>query len=231
MSEPNNIDPALQHPDEDSVFRMHMAVMREMQEPRDGTSPMPVSYILACFLYLLCCGFYIGYYGGTWKGDGLAERPMGGPAVVMPPQDPMKLGREVFNACMQCHQETGLGVPGSYPPLAGSEYVLGDKRRLAAILMNGIGGEFVVKGQTYNSKMPAWAMLEDEEIAAVTTYVRNSWGNKADSMPVDLVKSVRKELDGKGEWKASTLAEFAASAPPAAAVAPIAISATAPPAK
>ena len=217
MSEEKTNNPALRHPDEDSVFRLHMAAMREMQEPRDGISPTPVSYIILCFLYLLCGGFYLGYYGGTWKGDGLAERPIGGPAAVMPPQDPMKLGREVFNTCMQCHQETGLGVPGSYPPLAGSEYVLGDKRRLAAILMNGIGGEFVVKGQTYNSKMPTWAMLEDEEIAAVATYVRNTWGNKADRMPIDLVKSVRKEVDGKGEWKAATLAEFAASAPPAAA--------------
>lgn len=223
MSDQKNSDPIQMHPDEDSVFRIHTAAMREMEEPRDGISPTPVSYIITCFLYLLCGGFYMGYYGGTWKGDGLAERPIGGPAVVAPPQDPMKLGREIFNSCMQCHQESGLGVPGSYPPLAGSEYVLGDKRRLAAILMNGINGDFVVKGQTYNSKMPSWAMLEDEEIAAVATYVRNTWGNKADTMPIDLVKSVRKEVDGKGEWKSATLAEFAATAPPAAAVpAPVA---------
>lgn len=151
MSDPNDNNPIQQHPDEDSIFRMHMAAMREMEEPRDGISPTPVTYIVACFLYLLCGGFYMGYYGGTWTGDGLSERPIAGSAAALPPQDPMKLGREVFNSCMQCHQESGLGVPGSYPPLAGSEYVLGDKRRLVAILMNGISGEFVVKGQSLSN--------------------------------------------------------------------------------
>ena len=208
----------LAHPDVDPVFQMHAAAMREMQEPRDGVSPTPVSYIVICFFYLLWGGFYIGFYGGTWKGDGLAERPLGGPPVVLPPQDPMKLGREVFNSCMQCHQETGLGVPGSYPPLAGSEYVLGDKRRLAAILLNGISGELVVKGMTYNSAMPPWATLDDEEIAAVITYVRNTWGNKAEPISREFVGSIRKEVDGKGEWRAATLDAFAQSAPLAPAV-------------
>ncbi len=218
MSEQERSQETVQpHPDVDSVFQMHAAAMREMQEPRDGVSPTPVSYIVICFFYLLWGGFYIGFYGGTWKGDGLAERPLGGPPVALPPQDPMKLGREVFNSCMQCHQETGLGVPGSYPPLAGSEYVIGDKRRLAAILVNGIGGELVVKGQTFNSAMPPWGTLDDEEIAAVATYIRNTWGNKADLLTREFVGSVRKEVEGKGEWRAATLDAFAKSAPPAAA--------------
>ena len=139
-------------PDTDPVFQMHMAAMREMQEPRDGVSPTPVTYIIMCFLYLLWGGFYIGYYGGAWTGDGLAERQLGGPPPVLPPQDPMKLGKEVFNSCMQCHQESGLGIPGSYPPLAGSEYVVGDKRRVAAILLNGLSGDLTVKGQPFRSE-------------------------------------------------------------------------------
>jgi mono/diheme cytochrome c family protein len=218
MTEQND-ESVKQHPDIDPVFQMHTAAMREMQEPRDGVSPTPVSYIVICFLYILWGGFYIGFYGGTWKGDGLAERPIGGPPTALPPQDPMKLGREVFNSCMQCHQETGLGVPGSYPPLVGSEYVLGDKRRIAAILLNGISGEFVVKGQTYNSAMPPWATLDDEEIAAVATYVRNTWGNKAEPLSREFVGAVRKEVEGKGEWRAATLEAFTKSAPPTPAAA------------
>lgn len=200
-------------PDTDPVFQMHMAAMREMQEPRDGVSPTPVTYIIMCFLYLLWGGFYIGYYGGAWTGDGLAERQLGGPPPVLPPQDPMKLGKEVFNSCMQCHQESGLGIPGSYPPLAGSEYVVGDKRRVAAILLNGLSGDLTVKGQPFNGAMPPWGTLDDEEIAAVLTYIRASWGNKADPISREFVAAVRKEVDGKGEWKATTLAAFAASAP------------------
>lgn len=204
---------------EDPVFNLHTAAMREMSEPRDGVSPTPVSYLVACFLYILWGGWYIGHYGGSWTGDGMSERPVGGgAAIAAPPQDPMVLGKEVFGSCIQCHQETGVGMAGSVPPLVNSEYVTGDPRRLVAILLNGLNGEFVVNGQTYNSQMPAWGgVRDDEEIAAVATWIRAQWGNKAGRISREYVASVRKEVDGKGEWRAATLAEFAASAPPATA--------------
>ena len=208
----------LKPPIEDPIFTLHAAAMREASEPRDGITPTPVSYLVLCFFWLLFGGWYMGYFIGEFSGNGLAERAAGGPRPAAPPQNPMVLGKEVFGPCMQCHQETGLGVPGSYPPLVGSEYVLGDKRRLAAILLNGITGEFVVKGQTYNSEMPNWKHREDEEIAAVLTYIRATWGNKADGVTTEFVAAVRKEVGDKGGWKAATLAEFAASKPPAIAV-------------
>ncbi|MBY0507946.1 MAG: cytochrome c [Bryobacteraceae bacterium] len=208
MSQVTNQNPE-QDPQPDPVFTLHMAAMREMQEPRDGIAPTPVSYIIMCLLFVLGGGWYLGYYGGEWTANGLSERPIAGIPPAPPPQDPMVLGKEVFGACLQCHQESGLGVAGTYPPLAGSEYVLGDKRRLVAILLKGLNGEFVVKGNTYNSQMPAWEIREDEEIAAVLTYIRNSWGNKADAVSKDLVTAVRKETAGRGEWRAATLAEFA----------------------
>lgn len=217
MSDKATQPDSLNNTSPDMIFALHAAAMRESSEPRDGISPAPVSYLLCCFFWLLWGGWYLGYYGGEWSGNGLAERSAGGPAIVGPPQNPMVLGKEVFGACMQCHQENGKGVEGSYPPLAGSEYVLGDKRRLAAILLNGLTGEFVVKGKTYNSEMPTWAVRDDEEIAAVLTYVRASWGNKADPVSKEFVAAVRKEIDGKGGWKAASLEAFAASAPPAAA--------------
>jgi mono/diheme cytochrome c family protein len=209
--------PQPQH--EDNVFNMHIAAMREMSEPRDGVSPTPVSYIIACFLFILWGGWYIGHYGGDWTGTGMSERASSGPVVPPPPQNPMILGKEVFGSCIQCHQETGQGMAGSVPPLVNSEFVTGDPRRLAAILLNGLNGEFVVNGQTYNSQMPAWgAVRDDEEIAAVLTYIRVQWGNKAPAISREFVASVRKEIDGKGEWRAATLAEFAKSAPPASAL-------------
>jgi mono/diheme cytochrome c family protein len=202
-----------QQPQPDPVFTLHMAAMREMQEPRDGIAPTPVSYIICCFFFLLAGGWYMGYYGGEWTANGLSERPM-------------VLGIEVFGACVQCHQESGLGVAGTYPPLAGSEYVIGDTRRLAALVLKGMNGPIVVNGQTYSSQMPAWEIREDEEIAAVLTYIRSSWGNKAGPVPIDLVTAVRKETAGKNEWRADTLDAFAATTPAAPATAP----ATAPPA-
>ena len=202
-----------QDPQPDPVFTLHMAAMREMQEPRDGIAPTPVSYILCCFFILLVGGWYLGYYSGEFGPNGLAERPLAGVPVKPPPVDPMVLGKEVFGACIQCHQATGLGVAGTYPPLAGSEYVLGDKRRLVAILLKGLNGEFVVNENTFNSQMPAWEIREDEEIAAVLTYIRATWGNKADAVSPELVTAVRKETAGRTDWRASSLAEFAASTP------------------
>ena len=198
----------------DPVFTMHLAAMREMSEPRDGGSPTPVSYIIFCFFLLLWGGFYMGYYGGDWNGKGLSERPSVGGPKAGPAQNPMVVGKEVFGSCMQCHQENGMGLPGQYPPLGGSEYVLGDKRRLVAIVLNGLTGEVHVKGATFNAIMPPWATRDDEEIAGVLTYVRNSFGNKADPVSIDLVVAVRKEVENKGEWKIPTLEAFAATAPP-----------------
>lgn len=206
----------------DPVFAMHMQAMRELAEPRDGISPTPVSYIIICFFYVMWGGWYIGNYAGDWTGNGLTERASSGPAVAGPAQDPMVLGKEVYGSCIQCHQENGLGVVGTTPPLAGSEYVLGDKRRMTAILLNGLNGELMVKGQLYNSQMPAWNVRDDEELAAVMTYVRASWGNKADRITKEFVTAVRKEIDGKGEWRANTLAEFTASTPSAAVTAALA---------
>jgi mono/diheme cytochrome c family protein len=218
----------------DPVFTMHLAAMREMSEPRDGVSPTPVSYILMCFALLMWGGWYIGTYGGDWTGKGLSEKASTGPAKIGPAQDPMVVGKEVFGSCMQCHQETGLGLPGQYPPLAGSEFVLGDKRRMAAIILNGLSGPVTVKGANFSATMPPWATRDDEEIAGVMTYVRNSFGNKAEPVTPAFVAAVRKEVENKGEWKLETLNAFAATAPPAplpgAAPAAAATPAAAPPA-
>jgi mono/diheme cytochrome c family protein len=156
---------------EDRIMEMHTAAMREMSEPRDGIRPTPVLFLIICFLFTMWGGYYMGTYAGDWTGNGLSERAAG-PAAAGPsaPQNPMVLGAEVYNACTQCHQADGKGLAGQFPPLADSEYVNGDVRRLAAILVNGINGELVVKGQTYNSQMPAWKdNYNDEEIAAVHT--------------------------------------------------------------
>ncbi|BDC48725.1 hypothetical protein F183_A10410 [Bryobacterales bacterium F-183] len=201
----------------DPVHVLHRAAMREMQEPRDGIAPTPVSYILLCFAAVLWGGWYIGMYGGTWSADGLAEKALAGGAITAPAQNPMELGKEVYGVCMNCHQDHGKGVPENYPPLAGSEYVLGDKRRLAALVLRGLSGDLTVLGKHYNSQMPAWDNRDDEEIAAVLTYIRNSFGNKADPISKEFVAAVRKETEGKGEWRPATLDAFAASSAPAPA--------------
>jgi mono/diheme cytochrome c family protein len=196
---------------EDRIFEMHAAAMREMAEPRDGVRPTPVTYIVACLFMTMWGGWYIGSYAGDWTADGLAESASKMGLPVATAQNPMDLGAEVYNACMQCHQADGKGVAGSFPPLANSEFVTGDPKRFAAILLNGIQGDFTVNGQVYNSQMPAWKdNYNDEEIAAVMTYVRNSFGNKAAPVDKAVVADVREQVSAQGSWTEASLKEFAA---------------------
>ena len=84
----------------------------------------------------------------------------------------------------------GLGVDGMNPPLAKTDYVLGDKTRLTNVLLNGLQG-VDIGGEQYHGVMPAQATLSDAQIAAVLTYVRNSFGNKASAVSAAEVKAVR----------------------------------------
>src|SRR5690606_15746539 len=80
--------------------------------------------------------------------------------------------------CSVCHQNNGDGLPGVFPPLAKSDYLMEDKRRAIDIVLNGLSGPITVNGQAYNSVMPPMSQLNDDEIANILTYVMNNWGNK-----------------------------------------------------
>ena len=99
-----------------------------------------------------------------------------------------------YATCSACHQPTGLGIPGAFPPLAGSEWVNGPVENLIRIQLRGLMGEIEVKGVKYNSVMPPNATMSDDQIAEVLTYVRNEWGNKGSAVTPDMVKALRSEV-------------------------------------
>lgn len=111
----------------------------------------------------------------------------------------MEKGKQVYTTtCQACHQATGAGIPGAFPPLAESEWVSGSPKRLAAIVLHGLQGEINVKGQKFQSVMPPFKdQLKPEDIAAVATYVRNSFGNKADLVTVEAVNQVKQATVSK----------------------------------
>ncbi|MET4072866.1 cytochrome c [Hymenobacter sp. UYCo722] len=114
-----------------------------------------------------------------------AKKMAGVPAALLAP------GKSVYTQyCLTCHMADGLGVDGMNPPLAKTDYVLGDKTRLTNVLLNGLQG-VEIGGEQYHGVMPAQASLTDAQIAAVLTYVRNSFGNKASVVTVGEVKAVR----------------------------------------
>lgn len=109
--------------------------------------------------------------------DGLAER--------------IKAGKKVYKTtCFACHQNTGKGIPGVFPPLAGSDYLNASVERAVLGVLNGQQGNMVVNGQTYSGEMPAQD-LNDQEIADVLTYVYNSWDNNGSVVTPEQVAALR----------------------------------------
>ena len=124
-------------------------------------------------------------------------------------------GKAVFMmTCMACHQPTGLGIPGAFPPFDGSEYVQGDTRRLVALVIKGYMGPITVKGANFNNILIAvdtqFPMLkENAKLADVLNYVRTAWSNKADTaITPDFVQKIRDEFkDRTTPWNAEDLAK------------------------
>jgi mono/diheme cytochrome c family protein len=121
-------------------------------------------------------------------------------------------GEKIFaGRCASCHQANGLGIEGQFPPLAGSEWVTADPGVIANIIIKGLKGEILVKGKTYGSSAAvnmAAVPINDREIANVSTYVRQAWGNQASEVTEDAVSSVRAEFsDMQDQWVGDDLRE------------------------
>lgn len=104
--------------------------------------------------------------------------------------------------CAACHQATGQGVPGAFPPLDGSAYVQSNNvDRLASIMLYGLKGPISVKGTQYNNiMMPQGGVLKDEELAAVATYIRSTWSNKSGPVEVSVFANMRKKWGDRQQF-------------------------------
>lgn len=117
-------------------------------------------------------------------------------------------GQEGYAICQTCHQENGQGIPSTYPPLAGSEFINGPPERVIAIVLHGMTGPLTVGGQEYNNAMAPWGSLTDEQIADIITYERTSWGNTGTPVTAEQVAAVRKATAQRTEpWTAADLAK------------------------
>ena len=104
----------------------------------------------------------------------------------------LALPRHQIPAFGVAHQNPAVRLQGQDQPLDGSEWVQGDTRILANILLHGINGEISVAGATYSGAMPAFQQLGDAELAAVASYIRSAWSNKAEALPATLFEQERK---------------------------------------
>jgi nitrite reductase (NO-forming) len=104
----------------------------------------------------------------------------------------VKAGEALYaGTCSVCHQVNGEGMPGVFPPLAKSDYLLADPKRAAAHVLKGVTGKVTVNGKDYNSVMPPMAQLNDDEVANIITYALNTWGNKGPALSAADVKKIR----------------------------------------
>ncbi|MEZ5305462.1 MAG: c-type cytochrome, partial [Verrucomicrobiales bacterium] len=124
-------------------------------------------------------------------------------------RDRYVLGKEVYGRdahCATCHQPDAKGLPNIYPPLFESEWVTGDEDRLIKIVLKGLWGPIEVKGQVFDPKngvppmMGFAGLLDDEEIAGVLTYIRNSFGNQASPIQPEAVKRVREATKDRANF-------------------------------
>ena len=115
------------------------------------------------------------------------------PTKKMEPKESTHPGKIVYiQFCLACHMDNGEGVPGLYPPLTQTDYILGEKKRLIETVLHGMEGEIEVKGEKYNNIMAKLDYLRDQQIADVLTYVRSNFVNNADAVTAEEVRFVRR---------------------------------------
>jgi mono/diheme cytochrome c family protein len=181
----------------------------EAAEPRARPVAVPVWLIILLFLILYWGMIYFDRNSG-WFDERVyapyqsiqeveAMQPVtGAPGLV-------QLGFQVYNkpTCVACHQANGKGLPGQFPPLVKSDWVLEpEPGRIIRAVLDGLSGPIEVEGQSFNGAMVPWKdNLSDEEVAAVLTYVRQNpeWGNKAPEVKPERVKEVRAKTKGRNQ--------------------------------
>ncbi len=236
MSQPNEGQDRLDYNETADITEVHASIAREHAEPQAGTMPIPTWLGVLCAGALCWAGAYIGVFHGGFSSKIYNEYEsapsaffpipggqQGGGEVVELPL--LAFGEKVFgNRCAACHQASGSGN-SAVPPLAGSEWVDGSEygeKRIVALVLKGLQGPVSVKGGTFNGQMPNWDGLKDREIAAVLTYVRQSWGNKGTGEFAEAqIKAAKKEfMSQAGAWKIEQIKAISTDAKLEGAAAP-----------
>lgn len=176
---------------------------REHPDPQEAPRPIPAWLLAMAALLVISCVYYITHsnlataseYGDRRTASDLVAKPNSAASAGSGVD-----GAAIFAArCSPCHQATGTGLPGVFPPLAGSNWVNGRDTTLMQILLHGIQGTLTVNGTSYNGAMPAFGtQLSDAEIAAVLTHVRSHWGNKGAPVSASEVATQRAATSARG---------------------------------
>ncbi|HYW95071.1 MAG TPA: cytochrome c [Bacteroidales bacterium] len=171
-----------------------------MKKTRNYFVPVLLLLFTASVLFLSCCEQASGKSNAGNKvktqADNTSVKAASTTNQDKVPEGVMKRGATVYRTyCLACHQTDGSGNPGMYPPLNQTKMVLGDKKPLIRVILNGLSGKIEVKGETYYQAMAPHNFLSDQQIADLLTYVRNSFGNSASMVRSEEVKEARAAAD------------------------------------
>jgi mono/diheme cytochrome c family protein len=200
---------------DEQLLRLHEQVLEEKHDDRGVYHLLPLGLLFFFSGLIFFGGTYLNRFSGHFSPaifDERAKPHVGGVAAA--PIDPIPYGKKQYDSlCTTCHQPTGLGVPGVFPPLAGSEWVNGSEERVVRILLNGLKGPITVEGHNFGAAGtapmpvigPGGQGWNDERIADVLTYVRQAFGNTASAITPEKVAEVRGQVGTRPEWSADEL--------------------------
>lgn len=197
---------------DDLMVEVHSRLAREKHEPTKGflIAPLIFVFVFGCLIFV--CSIQLAHSTNSFQ--------------LHPPQEVVELTEEEKEAvrferkmqsgkktfalrCASCHQPNGLGIANQYPPLAGSEWVTANPELITKIILKGLKGEIVVKGEKYGTSAAVNMVavdINDREIANVSTYVRNAWGNEASELTEDQVSKIRDSIaDMQDQWTGEEL--------------------------
>jgi len=176
---------------------------------------LPIGILFTLSALILFSGTYLNRYTGKYSPLIFNETAKPSTGEVAPVAvDPVVLGQKEFqNICITCHQATGQGMPGVYPPLDGSEWVNGAPESVIRIVLYGLKGDVHVEGHEFNAAaMPVFGQepnspynWSDDKIAAVLTYVRQAWSNKSGPITTAQVDAVKQAVGPRAEMSEADL--------------------------
>jgi len=211
-----SLDPRLEQPgaSDESLLAAHEHALAAKPATDAHYKMLPLVLLFVFSGLIFFAGTYLNRYSGRYHADIFNEnaRPTAPGAAAK--IDPLVLGKKSYEqVCQTCHMPTGIGVEGVYPPLAGSEWVQGTPERVIRIVVFGLKGKVSVEGKEFGAAaMPVIGKVtgsgynwSDDRIAAVLTYVRQEWGNKAGAITPEQVTAIHTKEGDRKEWSADEL--------------------------
>lgn len=206
---------------DDSIQQVHAELAAKKPEPKEGFKVMPLFLLGFVSTMIFVTSIYVVHYRAGFSPMVYDERfdPSKAGAGVkkeLTPEQIIAAGKKAYlSACVSCHQANGMGVAGTYPTLAGADWVTGSEDLLIRVLLHGLTGP--IDGKTYSGgNMPAFGKVpgggynwNEEKISQVLTYIRQEWGNQAPPVTKDkVVEILAAEKTRAKPWTESELDPF-----------------------